>query len=208
MQATKVQTSSKPKVKNPFEAFTDIGQGVQMGVLDSVKGIGGGVVDSFFGGEDDFDSWENELHEPVSHAPEKNRHEPKPAKARHEVFSFNEHHEKVDVQNQIKQLLETIHHEIKALEQQNNSLLADVKDIENAAINELPEDPGIYHVRFFEVLLSVVRSLREKVGDSTTWLEAMMSKKKKRGSLFANRTKSQGTQYSLSQELTITRSVQ
>lgn len=208
MQATKHQPSSKPKTKNPFEAFTDIGRGVQNNALDSVKSIGGGVMDSFLGGnDDDFDLWENELREPA-HAPEKKQEDPKPAKARHEVFNFAEHHEKVDVQNQIKQLLETIHHEIKALEQQNNALLADVKDIENAAISELPEDPGVYHVHFFEMLLSIVRSLREKVGDSASWLEAMMSKKKKRGSLFASRSKNQGTQYSLSQELQVTRSVQ
>lgn len=204
MQQTKSHTSSKPKAKNPFEAISDIGHGVQKGTADSVKSIGAGVMDSFF--DADFDEWENELAQPA-HTPEKKPEAPK-QKVRHEVFSFNEHHEKVDVQNQIKQLLEVIHQEVKALEQQNNALVADVKDIEIAAINELPEDPGVYHVRFFETLLSIVRSLREKVGESATWLEAMMSKKKKRGSLFASRSKNQGTQYSLSQELQVTRSVQ
>lgn len=210
MQSTKAPPTSKTKLKNPFEALTSIGQGVQKGALDSARGIGGGVMDSFLGGayDDDFDLWDEEMSPHLRNPEKKHEAAPKPKKEHKEVFKFAEHHEKVEVQKQIKELLTAIHQEIKALESQGNALLADVKDIESAAINELPEDPGIYHVRFFEVLLSIVRSLREKVGESATWLEAMMSKKKKRGSLFAARSKNQGTQYSLSQELQVTRSVQ
>ncbi|MFN3393664.1 MAG: DUF5660 family protein, partial [Candidatus Thermochlorobacter sp.] len=34
---------------------------------------------------------------------------------------------------------------------------------------------------FLEVVLNILRALRAKVGESKTWLQAMMSKKKKRG---------------------------
>jgi hypothetical protein len=211
MQSTKSQTHNKPNTKtnaNPLEAFRDLGRGLQNSTVDGVKGIGGGVMDAFFGAQDDIDMWEDELNTPKK-APEKVQEAPKPKKKEHKsVFKYAEHHEKVDVQNEIKQLLQVIREEIKVLERQNSALLADVQDIQNAAINELPEDPGVYHVRFFEILLSVIRSLREKVGESSTWLEAMMSKKKKRGSLFAARSKAQGTQYSLSQEHQVSRSVQ
>ena len=211
MQPTKTTVQNKPKLKtnaNPLEAFRDVGRGVQHGAADSIKSIGGGVMDSFFGShDDDFDMWEEELQKPAK-APEKAHEAPKPKKEHKPVFNYNEHHEKVDVQNQIRELLQVIRDEIKTLEQQNSALIADVKDIQNAAVQELPDEPGVYHVRFFETLLSIVRSLREKVGESATWLEAMMSKKKKRGSLFASRSKNMGTQYSLSQEHQVTRSVQ
>lgn len=212
MQSTKTSGQHKPKVHNtnanPLEAFRDVSRGVQQGAVDSVKSIGGGVMDSFFGSyDDDFDLWDEHAPAP-SRAPEKAVEKPKAKKEQRAVFNFAEHHEKVEVQKQIRELLQVIREEIKVLEQQNNALLSDVKDIQNAALEELPETPGVYHVRFFETLLSIVRSLREKVGESATWLEAMVSKKKKRGSLFAARSKNQGTQYSMSQELQVTRSVQ
>ncbi|MBI1862955.1 hypothetical protein HYS00_02445 [Candidatus Microgenomates bacterium] len=207
MQSSKTQTGHSSKVKNPHEAILDIGHDVGKTALDSAKGIGAGVMDSFFGGDDDFDLWEQEL-QGSAHSPDKKHEEPKPKAAKNELFHFAKHHETVEVQQEIKQLLEIIHEEIKALERQNEAFLSDVKDIEAAAISELPETPGIYHVRFFETLLSIVRALRMKVGESTTWLDAMVSKKKKRGSLFASRSKDQGTQYSLSQEMQVTRSVQ
>lgn len=210
MQTSKTAPVSKRSTKNPFEAVSEIGHGVGKATADTAKTIGSGVLDSFLGDfGDDFDLWENELAESApKHAPEKHKEAPKPTREHRPVFNFAEHHETVEVQKQIQELLQIIHNEIKVLEQQNNALLSDVKDIENAALSELPETPGVYHVRFFETLLSIVRSLREKVGESATWLEAMMSKKKKRGSLFSSRSKDQGTQYSLSQEIQVTRSVQ
>lgn len=210
MQTSKTSPVSKRNAKNPFEAVSEIGHSVSKATTDTAKTIGSGVLDSFLGDfGDDFDLWENELAEGApKHAPEKAHEAPKPTREHKPVFNFAEHHETVDVQNQIRELLETIHHEIKVLEQQNNALLSDVKDIENAALSELPETPGVYHVRFFETLLSIVRSLREKVGESATWLDAMKSKKKGRGSLFASRSQDQGTQYSLSNEIQVTRSVQ
>ena len=47
-----------------------------------------------------------------------------------------------------------------------------------------------------------------KTGESRTWMQALMSKKAKRGSAFAARSKKQGTAYSMSQELSNSRNVQ
>jgi hypothetical protein len=68
------------------------------------------------------------------------------------------------------------------------------------------EKKGVYYVRFMELMMELVRTLAAQVSESNTWLEAMISKKKRRGSLFAARSKNQGTQYSMSQELSIARS--
>ncbi|MDO9027792.1 MAG: DUF5660 domain-containing protein, partial [Candidatus Roizmanbacteria bacterium] len=97
---------------------------------------------------------------------------------------------------------------IEMIKRADASLLNDIRDVEKLTINDLPEKPGIYHIRFLELVLSILRTLRAKVGESKTWLQALMSKKKKRGSLFVVRSKKQGTQYSLSQELQSSRSVQ
>ncbi len=124
------------------------------------------------------------------------------------LFSYNNYFEKEVVKKQIKELTEQIKKEIKLLKKADSSLISEVQDIEKLTIDSLPEKPGIYHIRFLEIVLRVLQTLREKVGESRTWLAALVSKKKKRGSLFASLSKKKGTQYSMSQELTNARSVQ
>lgn len=131
-----------------------------------------------------------------------------PARRESSLFSYNEYHEKEIVRNQISELTEQIKREIVSLKSAESSLARDVADLEKHVINPLPEKPGVYHIRFLELVLSMVRTVRMKIGESKTWLEAMVSKKKKRGSAFAARSKKMGTQYSLSQELQNSRSVQ
>lgn len=121
------------------------------------------------------------------------------------VFNFHEHHETAIVKQEIKELTEQIKKEIVYIKKANKSLEAEIKDIEKISIGSLPEKPGIYHVRFLEVILSILRLIKSKVHESSTWLQAMISRKKKRGSLFAARAKKMGTQYSLSEEQKITR---
>lgn len=124
------------------------------------------------------------------------------------IFNFKEHYERENVQREIHQLMQQIKQEIEAVKKGGSDLVQEVKEVEKMTIEALPAKAGIYHVRFLEIVLSLIRSVREKIGDSKTWLEAMISKKKKRGSLFAVRSKKMGTQYSLSQELQSARSVQ
>ena len=124
------------------------------------------------------------------------------------IFSYQNYYETEVVKKQIKELTEQVKKEITYLKKADTALAADLKDIEKLAIDSLPEKPGVYHVRFLEIILRILKSLREKVGESRTWLSAMVSRKKKRGSLFAVLSKKKGTQYSLSQELTNARSIQ
>lgn len=124
------------------------------------------------------------------------------------LFNYQQYYEKELIKRQIKELTELIKKEIEEIKQTNKTLLTEVKDVANLAINEQGEKPGIYHVRFFELVLNLLRQLRVKISESKTWLEALLTKKKKRGSLFALRSKKLGTQYSLSQELHSSRSVQ
>lgn len=132
----------------------------------------------------------------------------KPQRRKETVFNFREHYERENVQREIQQLMQQIRREIDEVKRADASLLQEVKDIEKMTVEVLPAKPGVYHVRFLEIVLSFLRTIRSKIGESKSWLEAMMSKKKKRGSLFAVRSKKMGTQYSLSQELQSARSVQ
>ena len=132
----------------------------------------------------------------------------KPAKKESSIFSYNEYHEREIVRRQITEITDQIKKEVVALKNTESALMQEVKDIEKEVINPLPEKPGVYHIRFLELILNMVRTIRLKMGESRTWLDAMTSKRKKRGSLFAARSKKMGTQYSLSQELQTSRSVQ
>ena len=124
------------------------------------------------------------------------------------LFNYTQYYEQEIVKKRIKELIELIRKEIELIKKSNKSLLAEVKDIERLTTERVSEKPGVYHVRFLEAIFSILRNIRKKVGESKTWLEALITRKKKRGSLFLFRSKKMGTIYSLSQELQATRSVQ
>lgn len=188
--------------KNPLESLRDLGTNTAKSTADAFGKIGGGMLDQFFGGSEDD---EDDKYNPESFKKEVQKNQ---KKQENKVFNYNEYYEDTLVKKQIKELTEQIKKEIEALKRADSSLINEVRDIEKLAINDLPEKPGIYHIRFLEIVLNILRVLRAKVGESRTWLQALMSKKKKRGSLFAVRSKKSGTQYSLSQELQSSRSVQ
>jgi len=192
-----------PSYKNPLEAVRDLGASTVKSAVDSVGKIGTGMIDQLFGNydEDDDENQEKSFVKEIKEAK-------KNLEKKQQVFNFQEYHENTLVRRHIAELTEQIRKEIEALKKADQSLLNDVRDIEKIALNDLPEKPGIYHVRFLEIVLNILRALRAKVGESRTWLQAMITRKKKRGSLFAARSKKQGTQYSLSQELQSARSVQ
>lgn len=198
-------TSSKQKTdytkQDSLEALRDLGKGA----ANDIKKIGSGVFDQFFGSYDteDTDSNENNFNwnkETKSASSQK--------KQEFKLFNYTEYYEKELVKKQIKELTEQIKKEIEMIKKADASLLQEVRDVEQLTLNALPDKPGIYHIHFLEIVLSILRTLRAKVGESKTWLQALVSKKKKRGSLFMARSKKQGTQYSLSQELSNARSVQ
>jgi len=188
VQSSKIKNQNDP-AKNP---------------LESIRDIGGGMLDQFFGGQDDHedDNFGSEFNFKKEEAKAKGK------KQEVKVFNYQEYYETTLIKKQIQELTEAIKKEIEMIKRADASLINDIRDVEKLTINDLPEKPGIYHIRFLELVLNILRTLRAKVGESKTWLQALMSKKKKRGSLFAVRSKKQGTQYSMSQELQNSRSVQ
>ena len=189
------KSKSKRTQKDTLETIRDLGS-------SNVKKVRSGALDQFFGGGYDYDQFNNEFGF--------NQEEQKQSKPRQEfkLFNYQEYYERELIKKQIKELTEQIRKEIELIKKADTSLLEEVRDIQKLTLESFPDKPGIYHIRFLEIVLSILRTLRAKIGESKTWMQALISKKKKRGSLFVIRSKKQGTQYSLSQELQTARAVQ
>jgi len=159
------------------------------------------VVDRFFDNYEDDDEFES-----LGFSQAKKKEKVK--KQQFKVFNYQEYSETTLIKKQITELTAQIKKEIEALKKQGSEFNKELNEVEKIALQDLPEKPGIYHVRFLEVILNFIRHLRARVGESKTWMDAMITRKKKRGSLFAVRSRKMGTQYSLSQELQSARSIQ
>lgn len=133
---------------------------------------------------------------------------PLPQRKEFTIFKSEVHTESYTVPKQIEELSAQVKQAVEQLKKAQKSLDHQILQVEKHTIEVVPQKGGIYHVNFLEKLLSFIKILQSKVGEAKTWLSAMQSKKKKRGSAFAVRSKKQGTQYSLSQELSTARSVQ
>ncbi len=94
----------------------------------------------------------------------------------------------------IAQQIEGIRTELKALAASIQSLNTEIKK----AVAEVPVDPGIYHVNFFERLRSILQVLREQIDDSRSWLTMHTNRKKKMG--YWGMYKKHGTTFGLSNE--------
>lgn len=135
---------------------------------------------------------------------------PKIAPTRQEftIFSHTADFETRVRPQEISQLLAEIRNEVKSLRAQSQSIASQLSGVEKLTLDNLTDKPGVYHVRFLETIISLLKNLRAKVSEASVWLEAMQSKKAKRGSAFAARSKKQGTAYSQSQEHNIARATQ
>lgn len=163
--------------------------------------------DQFFGSSTNYPPDASKFEQFSSYQPGQKKEQRTPQRLEFTVFKREDYREKYIIPNEIKQLVEEIRKEINRIKQANKALLSQVADIEKTTIQSLPEKAGVYHIRFLELLLSFLRTLRARVGEAKTWLAAMQTKRKKRGSLFLALSKKKGTQYSLSQELQTSRAV-
>ncbi len=200
-----VKTQKTVKSTNTVESLKDLGTSIGKNVVDSFQDLGRGMFDQAFGSFSP--SHETQEHVDPNSA-ENQELNKKPLQREKNLFNYQAHHESTVITEQIKQLIAQIRQEIDYIKKADKALLNEVSDIQKISLESVSEKPGIYHVRFLEIVLRTLRLLREKIGESKTWMQALISKKKKRGSLFATRSKKSGTQYSLSQELSSARSVQ
>lgn len=202
--SAKSQNTSKSA--NTLETLKNLGSSVAQNTADSFKDMGTGMIDQLFGGYADQEESYDEQIEKLR-KPQQKENKPSLQRERN-LFNYQAHHENTVVTEQIKRLVEQIKQEIEYIKKADKALLSEVSDIQKISMESISQKPGVYHIRFLEIVLRTLRLLRAKIGESKTWMQALMSKKKKRGSLFAARSKKSGTQYSLSQEISSSRSVQ
>lgn len=79
-----------------------------------------------------------------------------------------------------------------------NSVQSLEQKVEIAAV-QAPVEPGVYHVNFFEKLVSFIRSLAQKVEDASLWVASSNTKARKR-SFYWGQVQKSGTKFMLSQE--------
>lgn len=94
----------------------------------------------------------------------------------------------------LKKQMEAVRQELKLLASSVKQLNFEV----SKAIQDIPVNPGIYHLNFMDRLRSVLRTLREGIEDSGTWLRLTTSRKQKKG--FWGMYKKHGTKFGLSSE--------
>jgi len=189
-------------IVNPIESLREMSAQMGKSTVDTLQSMGEGMIDQLMG------VTHSEKEQKVDDFQPTEKETKKVIKKEANLFNYTSHHENVIVRDQIKNLIEQIRQEVLYIKKADASLLNEVRDIEKFTMDTLSEKPGIYHVKFLEVVLQILRSVRMKVGESRTWMQALMSKKAKRGSAYNARSKKQGTAYSLSQELSNSRSVQ
>lgn len=91
-----------------------------------------------------------------------------------EVFNLKQK----TAEQQIARLMQELQGEVLRLKKQTSELTNDVKKI---TVESAPKKSGIYYLNFFDMMISMLKELRQKVGESRLWLNKSMQKKKQKG---------------------------
>jgi len=176
---------------NVLESIRGIGSSVGKTVLkDVISGGTNDVLQSIFGGSVQQGELKQNQAIEFSKLPEK---APTIQPRTTESYRPVPHTESTE----IKQKIESIRLELKALSQSIKSLRQEI----SKSVMEVPVDPGIYHLNFFEHLRTYLQAMKEQVDDSRTWLMASNNRKAKKG--YWGQFKKHGTSFGLSNERSI-----
>jgi len=97
--------------------------------------------------------------------------------------------------NELDRKIQEIMAELKRLVDSSKTISNEYVQI---AVEQKPAEAGNYYLNFFDFMLSVIRTARQKVEDSGAWLQVA---KKKNG--FQQKARTLGTKFSLSHERTV-----
>ncbi len=211
MKSLKTKTSKSGTLdyidQNPIEAFKEIGTGAADSLVNDVSKQGeSDLWEKLLGAKEDLsDKFSGELSEGQEinfKSLNKKRAEEKDDFAdveplidyRREIIQVEQRtgHENTKV---IRAKIEEILVELKKIASTSQEIAIEFKQI---AVEQRIEKPGEYHLTFFEWMLSLVRSARAKIEDSSAWLSVMESKKTQR--TYWNMFAKHGTTFGLSNE--------
>jgi hypothetical protein len=103
--------------------------------------------------------------------------------------------------NELKIQLKLIMDELVVLSQSTQDLAEETQ----IAAMQVPAEPGVYHLLFFEKLLEFLKSFKKKIHEASVWMHAVNSRAAKKNMWGANYKKS-GGKYLLSGEHYLQRS--
>lgn len=119
----------------------------------------------------------------------------------HEGTIFSFHHldrreGEHEIAKETRELLKEIGKQVKLLQKSEKKLEGELAKV---SVDKAPTKAGIYYIRFFEWLLTVIRQLRMKVEESSSWLSEFNGRgKKKKG--YWGMFKKHGTTFGMSNE--------
>lgn len=180
-----------------LEALRDLGSGV----VDSVThDVVGGIAQEAFDQITGNNSGDLQPNQTI------NFQELRKKEEQQEKNSWNLQHEFLDLRRQEKLVwtrqeqqtklqISAILQELKKLAETTKNL---AKEVDTAA-KQIPVEPGVYHINFFEKLRESIILFKKRIEESATWLAAFNQKAKKRNYYWGQVRKS-GTKFMLSQE--------
>lgn len=112
------------------------------------------------------------------------------------VFSHTKTEEDKTIQQESAVLIQELKQQITQLEKAEKGFSREISKIKVA---QLPKEGGVYYLRFFEWLITMVKQLRLKIEDGQVWLKAFQQQKKKKIGYW-QKYKKHGTTFGLSHE--------
>lgn len=190
--------------QNPVEILKGLGSGVASSIADeSKKGIGD-LWEQLLGSSDDKRKTSGDLSEGQElHLLRKTKKETyrEPVEPgidyRKEIIDVTKRGNRENTQVLDAKITEILA-ELKKITAASAEIAVEFKEV---AVEQRIENPGEYHVTFFQWMLSMVRAAREKIEDSGAWLSVMKSKKKQKD--YWAMFKKHGTTFGLSNERVI-----
>lgn len=140
-----------------------------------------------------------------------------------EEVSFLRQEVKLDIEPGIDYRREVVHAQEKIQGQENAELRAKLEQItielkqlsksskqieatfQSVSVENLPVNPGKYHLNFFEWVLATIQTARIRIEDSAAWVGVISNKKSKKD--YWSLAKSKGTSFSLSSERVVAQQV-
>jgi|SRR3989344_897473 len=127
------------------------------------------------------------------------RHKSKKISRNETLFSYKTTDSEKELQHETVQILSELKKQITVLEKSEKAF---TKEIAKIKVEQLPAKGGIYYLRFFEWLISVVRGLRVKIDEGRSWLAAFNQRKVKKIGYW-KMYKKHGTTFGMSHERTL-----
>lgn len=192
MVAAKKKTSS-----GIAEQLKDLGNDFFEQGKDAIRGTRDDVASQLL--DDNFDSPDIYGENPFLHGARmdsKDRKEPIRVIKSEVLFNRQEVQEKQSIRQELNSLIENVRRELELLKVQDKGLS---EDISKLVLQNNPEKPGIYHIRFFQFVIKLLSALRKRISEGRMWLDVAFDKKKKKK--FWGLAKKKGTSFSRSSEL-------